>query len=156
MVSRLIYNISSVNSIDPVVRGMSSYRWCKNCKVGDLANFSLDYVEDINDTNFYYDFMLSLYTAGQLHSVVLFLLYAPVFIIGLLGNACVIAVVLFSSRFRNMTNLYLCNMAVSDFAGRNRFFIKYNTGKYKCNVLALAYNCPSHPTDPQLHLRQII
>jgi hypothetical protein len=40
--------------------------------------------------------------------------YSAVFVVGLLGNVCVVLIVLRSPRMRNATNFFICNLALAD------------------------------------------
>jgi hypothetical protein len=48
----------------------------------------------------------------------LVVLYIPAFIAGLLGNGFLTVVILSKKRLRNLTNLFLCNLAVADLSGK--------------------------------------
>lgn len=48
----------------------------------------------------------------------LVVLYIPAFIAGLLGNSFLTVVILSKKRLRNLTNLFLCNLAVADLSGK--------------------------------------
>lgn len=48
----------------------------------------------------------------------LVMLYVPTFLAGIIGNALLAVVILTRRRHRNMTNLFLCNLAVADLSGK--------------------------------------
>jgi hypothetical protein len=47
-------------------------------------------------------------------TIVIFLAYAAVFIVGIVGNASVISVITFTRQMRTVTNLFILNLAVAD------------------------------------------
>lgn len=47
----------------------------------------------------------------------LVILYIPAFLAGIVGNGLLTLVILARRRFRNITNLLLCNLAVADLSG---------------------------------------
>lgn len=47
-------------------------------------------------------------------SLLYLIAYSSVFLVGLLGNVCVVLVVLRSPRMRNATNFFICNLALAD------------------------------------------
>ena len=51
-------------------------------------------------------------------SIILFVLYVPMFLLGFFGNIVITLLVLTNEQLRNSTNLYLCNMAVTDLSGK--------------------------------------
>lgn len=55
----------------------------------------------------------------------LVVLYVPTFLSGLIGNGLLCLIILSRRRFRNITNLFLCNLTIADLAGTFlRSFIK--------------------------------
>ncbi|XP_050401097.1 galanin receptor 2b [Patella vulgata] len=60
--------------------------------------------------------ILEIYGSTDVLTLVLIVLYLPVFLIGVVGNASMVFIVATSRRLRSVTNLYLSNMAVADFA----------------------------------------
>ena len=50
-------------------------------------------------------------------SVALVGLYVPVFFLGILGNGSLTVIILTKRQLRNVTNLFLCSLAVADLAG---------------------------------------
>lgn len=57
----------------------------------------------------------------HVESIVLVTLYVPVFIVGILGNGLLAFLVLSKSHLRNVTNIFLLNMAIADLSGRSIF-----------------------------------
>lgn len=52
-------------------------------------------------------------------AVGLVVLYIPALIAGLLGNGFLTVVILSKRRLRNLTNIFLCNLAVADLSGKS-------------------------------------
>lgn len=48
----------------------------------------------------------------------LVVLYVPAFLFGFFGNGCLTAVILSKRRLWNLTNLFLCNLAIADLSGK--------------------------------------
>lgn len=57
---------------------------------------------------------LGLYRHSAIVSVVLTIAYSIVFVIGLVGNSFVVAIVWKSPRMRTVTNFFIANLAVAD------------------------------------------
>uniref|UniRef100_A0AAN0LHY1 Neuropeptide SIFamide receptor n=1 Tax=Polyphagotarsonemus latus TaxID=1204166 RepID=A0AAN0LHY1_9ACAR len=67
---------------------------------------SNEIVYDINET--------PMFRHTILVSVIYLIAYSLVFILGFIGNCCVIFVVIRSSQMRNATNFFICNLALAD------------------------------------------
>ena len=68
----------------------------------------------------------------------LVILYIPAFIVGLLGNICLAAIIVRCKSLQNAINLCLCNLAVADLSGKfnsffQRFYFKPNVYFKCCN-----------------------
>lgn len=87
-------------------------------------------VTDFNETNYLNqslnksvlwdiinDQFLSSNEINESVSIALVVLYVPVFLIGILGNGSLTVIVLSRKQLRNVTNLFICNLAVADLAG---------------------------------------
>lgn len=48
---------------------------------------------------------------------VLVVLYIPAFLVGLLGNGILTLIIVSKRHLRNLTNLFLCNLALADLSG---------------------------------------
>lgn len=67
--------------------------------------------------------MLKDHLLGNIHqkesvAIGLVVLYIPAFIAGLLGNGFLTVVILSKRRLRNLTNIFLCNLAIADLSGK--------------------------------------
>ena len=63
-------------------------------------------------------------TVFDILSICLIVVYIPVFLIGLFGNGLLAVLIVFRKQLRNMTNVFLCNLAIADLAGRFQFFLR--------------------------------
>lgn len=54
---------------------------------------------------------------SDIFTVGLIALYVPTFLAGIIGNGLLVYIILSRRRFRNMTNLLLCNLAFADLSG---------------------------------------
>lgn len=64
------------------------------------------------------EFKRSLFTHQDFRSIILLLLYVPVFSMAFIGNSLVLIVVIVNRTMRNVTNLLLLNLAVADLSGK--------------------------------------
>ena len=63
-------------------------------------------------------------------TLVLVALYVPVFLLGILGNGFLTVIILTRQQLRNVTNLFLCSLAVADLAGE--IFIVIASFSFPC------------------------
>jgi len=56
---------------------------------------------------------------SDIFTVGLIVLYVPTFMSGLIGNGLLCLIILTRRRFRNITNLLLCNLTIADISGRS-------------------------------------
>ena len=52
-------------------------------------------------------------------TIALVAIYIPIFLLGILGNGAVLFIVSYNRRLRNITNLFLWNLALTDIAGES-------------------------------------
>ncbi len=64
------------------------------------------------------EFKRNLTRHAEAQTVVLLMLYAPVFLLAFFGNVMVLVVVLPNRHMRNVTNFFLVNLAVADLTGK--------------------------------------
>jgi len=59
----------------------------------------------------------------SLDNIVLIVMYILTFFAGFIGNGFLVFIILCRRRFRSMTNFFLCNLAVSDLAGKATYML---------------------------------
>lgn len=64
------------------------------------------------------DFENSQFTLNAPSTIILLVLYVPIFITSLVGNSLVLLVILPNQRMWNVTNNFLVNLAVADLLGK--------------------------------------
>ena len=65
-------------------------------------------------------FLNSLFTYREPRTIILTVLYTLLFILALVGNLVVIAVIMCNQSMRSVTNYFLFNLAVADLLGKTR------------------------------------
>ena len=91
---------------------------CTNDRL-ELKNGSAQY--SLNETvvkDILNDHVFKTSTVLDPMSVCLVVLYIPVFIVGILGNGVLTVLITCRSQLRNITNIFLCNLAIADLAGK--------------------------------------
>ena len=57
-------------------------------------------------------------TSLELEVIILVAIYVPIFLLGVLGNGIIILIIFSRPQLRNITNLFLWNLALADIAGK--------------------------------------
>ncbi len=68
-----------------------------------------------------------LYTDAK--SILLIVLYIPVFVLALLGNALVVLVILPNQHMRSLTNCFIVNLGLADLTGKVLYIFLVNLGQ---------------------------
>ena len=89
----------------------------------DLSFGSVIPPEDYVYSKLYENFKSTLYKHKEVGTVILVILYVPVFLMAFIGNLMVLLVVLPNRHMRNVTNFFIVNLAVADLTGNSFLFI---------------------------------
>ena len=91
-----------------------------------LGNMSLGSAippEDSAYSKLLENFRSTLYKHKEIETVILVVLYVPVFLMAFFGNLMVLLVILPNRHMRNVTNFFIVNLAVADLTGNSLLLI---------------------------------
>ena len=91
--------------------------------VSDLSLGSVIPPADSVYSQLYENFRSTLFKHKEVGTVILVVLYVPVFLMAFFGNLMVLLVVLPNRHMRNVTNFFIVNLAVADLTGNSFLFI---------------------------------
>ena len=83
---------------------------------GMTSNMTL--IQNMDFLTVMQSFKQSMLTVNDTHTIILISLYAPVFLLAMLGNITVLFVIIPNRRMWSITNNFLLNLAIADLLGK--------------------------------------
>ena len=102
---------------------MEIFNLTESWTLSDVPFGSVISPEDSVYSKLYENFRSTLYKHKEVGTVILVVLYVPVFLMAFFGNLMVLLVVLPNRHMRNVTNFFIVNLAVADLTGNS--FLMY-------------------------------